>query len=147
MILVRQNNEKQRYTYKLDDRYRKVWTNIDSTWIIKHVELLDKVNHGYVLDYGNNYIDYKILNGIPASTFKHDTEFINRIYRFCLSNIEQTKPYAHGDWALSNILIDNDNIVMCDWDNLGIYPESMVIEKLHSDLTECFGVSFLKLIE
>lgn len=120
---------------------------MDVEWINNHVELLNKLFPNYVLDHGNNYIDYKILNGIPASEFIHNKEFVERIYNYCLSNIQQTKPYVHGDWALSNMLIDNDNIVMCDWDNVGIYPEPMVIEKLHKDLTDSFGVMFTELIE
>jgi RIO-like serine/threonine protein kinase len=90
------------------------------------------------------WIDYKIILGKPASGFIHSDEFIKKIYNFCLSNIRETYPYVHGDWVLSNIIIHEDNIKMCDWDNLNIYPREDIIIKLHKDLESSFGDKFNK---
>jgi hypothetical protein len=148
MELIRDNLEKHRSIYYCGSYYHKVWKggNLDS-WIKEHVELLNKVVPGYVLDFGDNWINYAVIPGIPVSELPHTPELIKKVYNFCLDNILETYPYVHGDWALSNMLIDGDTIRMCDWDNLGIYPMSEVIIKLREDLTSSFGNAFLNLIE
>jgi RIO-like serine/threonine protein kinase len=150
MILVRENKQKKRRTYKLDDRYRKVWDIVDSEWLTYHTELLSKVVPGYVLDSGtdNNtmWIDYKIIPGTPASEFPHTDEFIKQIYKFCLENIQSTQPYVHGDWVLSNIIVNGNTMTMCDWDNLNIYPKEDVAKKLRNDLRSAFGTKFDEVI-
>jgi tRNA A-37 threonylcarbamoyl transferase component Bud32 len=45
----------------------------------------------------------------------------------------------HGDWTLSNIIINGDTMTMVDWDNLGSYPVDQVYKKLQSDLKSAFG--------
>jgi RIO-like serine/threonine protein kinase len=142
MKLIRENKEKQRRTYFCEDRYKKVWDNTTPAWISEHVELLKKHVPGYVLDFGTNWIDYTIIPGVPASTLSHSPEFINRVYQFCLDSIVETSPYVHGDWTLSNILVDGDTLRLCDWDNLGVYPVDEVKAKLISDLTSAFGTAF-----
>jgi len=140
MELIRENKEKQRATYFCGDRYRKVWGNISPEWIYRHVKLLDRVVPGYVLGYGTDYIEYKIVEGSTANRSEHTDEFINRIYKFCLENIRSTRPWVHGDWTLSNIVIQPDGqLVMIDWDNLGMYREDDYMNKLHSDLISAFG--------
>lgn len=150
MILIKENKQKKRQTYKLDDRYRKVWSLVDLEWLTSHIDLLKKVVPDYVLDYGYDsstmWIDYKIIPGILASDVEHTDEFIKKVYNFCLHNIEETAPYVHGDWVLSNILIDGNRMTMCDWDNLSIYPKESVIKKLHKDLRSAFGERFDKVI-
>lgn len=147
MELIRENKEKHRATYFCGDRYRKVWGSSSPEWISNHVQLLNIHVPNYVLAFGENWIEYKIIPGKPASTFIHTPEFIDRIYNFCLSNIKQTAPYVHGDWSLSNIIVDGDNITMCDWDNLGIYPMDEVNAKLMFDLTNAFGTAFQQYIQ
>ena len=139
MELVKENKAKGRKVYFCGDRYRKVWENkID--WIYTHVKILNRVMPGFVIDYGNDYIDYKVIEGITANTVKHTDEFINKIYNFCLENIKATKPWVHGDWVLSNIIIQPDNtMLMIDWDNIGIYREEEYLNKLHTDLISAFG--------
>jgi RIO-like serine/threonine protein kinase len=144
MKLIRENKEKQRKTYFCEDRYKKVWDNTTSDWISEHVRLLKKHVPGYVLDYGSNWIDYAIIPGVPASTLSHSPEFINKVYQFCLDSIVETSPYVHGDWTLSNILVDGNKLRLCDWDNLGVYPMDEVKAKLISDLTSAFGTAFQK---
>jgi aminoglycoside phosphotransferase len=148
MELIRENTQKKRKTYRLSDRYRKVWEFVDTAWLYKHVELLNNVVPNFVLDYGNDdktmWLDLKIISGRPASEFEHTDEFIERIYKFCMDNIKSTIPYAHGDWVLSNIIIDGDQIQMCDWDNLNVYPKEVVITKMHNDLKSAFGEKFNK---
>ena len=45
----------------------------------------------------------------------------------------------HGDWTLSNMIINKDKITMVDWDNLGIYPIDQVYKKMTADLKSAFG--------
>jgi RIO-like serine/threonine protein kinase len=142
MKLVRDNKEKHRKVFFCGDSYLKIWTYIDSNWIKKHVKILDQLIPGYVLDFGNNWISYKVVPGIPASMsneFPHTLEFKKKIYDFCFDQIKSTCPWYHGDWTLSNIIIDGDNITMVDWDNIGQYSETEVYLKLKNDLTSAFG--------
>ena len=140
MELIRENKEKQRAMYFCGDRYRKVWGNISSEWIYRHVKLLERVVPDYVLNYGNDYIEYKIIEGTTANEFQHTDEFIKQIYKFCLENIRSTIPWVHGDWTLSNIVIRPDNsMIMIDWDNVGMYREEEYMNKLHNDLISAFG--------
>ena len=156
MELIKENKEKKRAVYKLADRYRKVWyVNPDSApfaeTLAEHLELLDQFVPGYVLDYGYTtesiYVDYKKIPGTLASKFPHTEDFIKKIYNFCLDNINKTSPYAHGDWVLSNMLIDGDNITLIDWDNLGVYDAKDVLEKLNTDLRSSFGPKFDEVIQ
>jgi len=146
MVLIKQNKEKQRCVYKLSDRYRKEWTYKDELWLSAHVDLLNKIKPNFVLAHGvkdnSMFIETKIVPGVAASTLDHTPEFIKRIYMFCINNINQTAPYAHGDWVLSNIVVDGDNIEMIDWDNLNLYPKTIAYNKLHNDLKSAFGDKF-----
>ncbi len=119
----------KRQVYKLDDRYRKIWYGEDSEkWLRTecleyHITILETFMPGFVLDYGmiNNekmFIDYKIILGKPASSFKRTNKFVNKIKNFCKEHLISTWPYAHYDWQLNNILIHNDNINLIDWDNV-----------------------------
>jgi len=140
MELIRENKEKQRATYFCGDRYRKVWGNNSPEWIYRHVKLLERVVPGFVISYGDNYIEYKIIEGTTANVFEHTDDFIKKIYAFCLDNIQSTKPWVHGDWTLSNIVIQEDGtMIMIDWDNLGVYREEAYMNKLHSDLISAFS--------
>ena len=139
MELVKENKAKGRKVYFCGDRYRKVWEN-KLDWIYTHVKILNRVMPGFVIDYGNDYIDYKVIEGVTANTVEHTDKFINKIYNFCLENIKATKPWVHGDWVLSNIIIQSDDtMVMIDWDNIGIYREEEYLNKLHTDLISAFG--------
>lgn len=152
MKLIRANIEKQRAVFLLrNGLYRKYWYDRSPAWLNDHIVDLKKYVPNYVntsgCDLESVWIDFNPLPGDLASTFEQTPEFINKIYKFCLKNIEDTYPYAHGDWSLSNMLIHDGIIRLCDWDNLGIYPAESVIKKLHEDLISSFGDSFLKLIE
>lgn len=139
MELVKENQAKGRKVYFCGDRYKKVWQN-KSDWIYTHVKILNRVFPGYVLDFGADYIDYKIVEGTPANIVEHTDEFIRKVYNFCLSNIKASKPWVHGDWVLSNIIIQPDgNMVMIDWDNVGVRREEEYLNKLHNDLISAFG--------
>lgn len=142
MELIRANKEKQRSVYFDGTYYIKSWSNITPMWIKNHVDLLREHVPGFVADYGGNWISYNIVPGVPASEFPHTPEFVNRIHSFCLDQIKSTQPWYHGDWSLSNILIDGNDIRMVDWDNLGQYPEEEVYAKLHEDMKSAFGELF-----
>lgn len=139
MELIKTNEAKGRRVYFCGDRYRKVWKN-KLDWIYTHVKILQRLMPGFVIDYGDDYIDYKIIEGVTANNFEHTDEFINKIYNFCLENIKSTSPWTHGDWVLSNIVIQtNGTMIMIDWDNVGVYREEAYLDKLHTDLISAFG--------
>ena len=48
-----------------------------------------------------------------------DEQFISRIYDFVISNIKETYPYCHGDWALGNIIIDDKASTVKAWNDAG----------------------------
>lgn len=146
MELIKENIEKKRKVYKLEDRYRKVWEGVHQDMMEEHVAVLNVVMEGWVIDCGvtteTTWIDYHIVPGVPANTFEHTPEFIKKIYDFCVDSIKQTSPYVHYDWVLSNILIDGDNMYLVDWDNIGIRNPLEIHDKLESDLRSAFGEKF-----
>jgi hypothetical protein len=151
MELIKATRDKNRAVYRLvNGLYRKYWFDKSFAWVVSHADALSTVAPGYLVDRGENelgvWIDTIALPGIPASTLPHTDEFIKRIYNFCLDNIKNTQPYAHGDWVLSNIIIDGDNMQMCDWDNVSIRTQEEALEKLHSDLESAFGNKFVEVI-
>ena len=86
------------------------------------------------------WIDTNKIEGELASTFEHTPDFVKRIENFCLNHyFTKTKPYAHGDWVLSNMIIRDDEISLIDWDNCGIYPEPQILHKMQLDLKSAFG--------
>lgn len=153
MILIKENKQKRRLVYKLDDgTYKKVWLYKDLNWIEKHVKLLESMMPGYVKDYGFDdntmWIILKPIPGVPVSNLKHTDKLINDVYKFCIKDLESTWPYVHGDWVLSNILYDDGEFRLCDWDNFDTgYEKSIVLEKLHNDLKSGFGERFDKVIK
>ena len=146
MELVKTNKEKQRRVFKTNTSYIKHWLGKDFKWLSNHVTALENIMPGYVIGHGWDkgfvWAEFKILKGTVASDFYHTTEFVDRITEYCKNNYKKTYPYAHGDWVLSNIIVDGDQIQMCDWDNLGKYPEEEVLEKMRSDLKSAFGDRF-----
>jgi len=146
MDLIKENKQKKRSVYKLEDRYRKVWHFSDPHWLEEHVDLVEEVNPGYIIgqhcDDNEMYIDMLPIEGTPASQFQHTSEFMKKIYHFCIDNINETSPYAHGDWVLSNIIINGDKMTLVDWDNVNLYPPHMVLEKMQDDLKSAFGDKF-----
>ena len=151
MELIKVNPDKHRSVYRLDSGIiRKYWHLESSEWITSHVTLLNKIVPGYIIDSGKDnlgvWIDVTPLSGIAANNIIHTDEFIIKIYNSCLKNITETAPYVHGDWVLSNMFVDGDNVKFCDWDNVGIYPKEEVMNKLFKDLESAFGKRFKELI-
>ena len=146
MELVKTNKEKQRRVLKGHGFYRKEWSFENLDYFEEHLDIMEEIRPNYILNSGCGngvmFLDIKEIPGTPASKFEHTDEFIKKIYSFCLKNIQETQPYAHGDWVLSNIIIDGDKIEMVDWDNVGIYQPSVVLDKMHSDLRSAFGKRF-----
>lgn len=146
MELVKENLEKAREVYKTDTSYIKHWHGKDFMWLLAHIKKLECVRPDYIISYGQGdgfmWAEFVKLAGVPASKFEHTPEFVKRITDYCVNNYEETYPYAHGDWVLSNIIIDGDKIEMCDWDNVDKYPREEVLEKMRSDLKSAFGDKF-----
>jgi len=148
MELVKHNPAKKRSVYKADGLYHKVWHFSDPRWLAEHFETLQSVCPELPRDwhYGDHDMTL-IMNtvpGTPASEYPHTEQFVDAVYTACVNNIDNTRPLYHGDWCLSNMIVNDDRIVFIDWDNVNYYPEAMVWEKLHSDLHSAFGELFLK---
>jgi aminoglycoside phosphotransferase len=145
MELIKENREKHRAVFlKNETTIHKIWYNKDFAWADNHVYELEKVNPGYALqfdyDIDHAWIDFKRVEGVPASNFQHTESFIKMIHNFCHDHYKKTQPYAHGDWVLSNIMIDDQyNIEMVDWDNLQVREPEDVCAKIYSDLKSAFG--------
>jgi len=143
MQLVKENKEKRRRVYKSENFYRKQWDFINQKWLDNHIDIMEKVRPGYIVKHGiedgKMFVDTKIIKGTVADILPHTPEFVKSIYDFCLQNINETQPFAHGDWVLSNIIIQDDSYVLIDWDNVGVYQPSEVSAKLESDLRSAFG--------
>jgi RIO-like serine/threonine protein kinase len=143
MELIRENIVKKRKVFRTNSFIRKYWYDKDLLWVQSHATLLESIIPNYVLNVGEDhsgvFLDMKIVEGIPASNFPHNVNFVKRIYNFCLNNIKETSPYVHGDWTLSNMIINDEKITMVDWDNVGIYSEKEIQIKLESDLVSAFG--------
>ena len=150
MDLIKENLVKKRSVYRAETFIRKYWHDKTLRWVKSHAIRVALVIPDYVIDVGIDctgpYMDTYILPGQPADTFDHTDEFIRKIYEFCLQNIKDTKPYVHGDWVLSNMIIDGNIIRLCDWDNLGIYTRADIMKKLRSDMISAFGDRFLEVI-
>lgn len=142
MVLVKENKEKYRSVFFDGEHYVKVWHTATPQWISDHVSILETLIPGYVIEHGENWIKFKTIQGVPASTLEHTDDFIKKVYEFCLEQIKNTLPYAHGDWVLSNIIVNQDTMFMVDWDNVGTYPEDEIYKKLHHDLKSAFGEKY-----
>ena len=142
--LIKQKASQQTEVWEFETHFRKKWLYKDEAWLEKHYKMLQDVcGDGYVKDWGSNdnemWLDTKKLPGKLASTFEHTQEFITKIHNFCLDHYTKTKPYAHFDWDLNNIIVNGDNINLVDWDQCGIYQEGQILDKITADLRKAFG--------
>lgn len=147
MDLIKENKFKKRAVFFDGEFYYKTWYFKDLTWLKEHTRLLEIYAPEIVDSY--TFTDYtmtlkmNIIEGKIASECSHTFDFIDKIYKACIKNIDQTSPYLHGDWVLSNIVVSPTNdIKFIDWDNLSLHPRHSAIEKLHSDLESSFGEKF-----
>lgn len=152
MELIKENKEKNRAVFKLNhNTIRKYWYDYSIIWVSNHIKILEKIVPDYIIGYGSDhygaFADFKKLEGIPASNFPHSDKFIFDIYNYCLKNIKETHPYVHGDWVLSNIIINKNKFSMCDWDNISIRSKEETMYKLKKDLYSAFGNKIFKVIK
>lgn len=139
MELIKRNEEKKRSVFYTGQSYIKCWDDVKPQWISEHVKLLNTLVPNYVIEHGGNWIEFNIVHGTLANTVEHTDDYCKMIYNFCKAQIEETKPYVHGDWVLSNMIITDNGIKMIDWDNVGIYDKILVEQKLEKDLISAFG--------
>lgn len=150
MDLLKNNLSKNRAVYQINNTIRKYWYNGTLSWLDDHVSLLARIIPGYVINHGEDslgvWMDMKLLPGIPANKEEHTSKFIKFIYDACIKNVNETAPFSHGDWVLSNMLIDGDTVLFCDWDNVGIFDDEIVTDKMNKDLHSAFGDKFFEVI-
>lgn len=147
MDLIKKNNSKFRSVWFDGDFYYKLWDFSDPNWLEAHVGLLDTYAPGLVDSYSCNdncmTLKMNIVEGRLANTFEHTQEFFNKVYSACVKDLDRTTPYAHGDWALSNMIITPaDEVVFIDWDNINLFPRKGAMIKMHLDLKSAFGKKF-----
>tara|TARA_X000001036_G_scaffold204190_1_gene191880 strand:+ start:155 stop:733 length:579 start_codon:yes stop_codon:yes gene_type:complete len=136
---------KIRTVHNYKTHYRKHWNYTDPEWFYPHIEMLNKLRPGFVINARltkkGMWIDYKVIPGQKASDpdFVRDEQFISRIYDFVISNIKETYPYAHCDWALGNIIIDDTNIELIDWDCCRIQKHEHIIRIFDESMVKNFG--------
>lgn len=152
MNLLKDNPSKHRTVYSDHHYVKKHWRDKTVDWMLNHIKILDLIRPNYVkgcgIDSSGVYILFDILPGTLADTYPHTDDFIRTILNYCLELNESTKPFYHGDWVLSNMLIDSDNTIrMCDWDNVGLHTIEEVKEKLYSDLYSAFGDRFKEIYD
>lgn len=142
--LIKSNPKNKSEVWEFDNHFRKKWLYKDEPWLEKHYQMLkDTCGDVYVKNFGftetEMWLDTNKLPGKLATTFDFTPEFIERISRFCLEQYKKTKPFAHFDWDLNNIIISDNNISLVDWDNYGMYSEGQVLDKMKADLKKSFG--------
>jgi hypothetical protein len=151
MILVKNQKEHSIETYRVDDGFVKIYRNWTADRLKNHVVLVDRINPGYYLDHGieKDYVWAKSrpIQGTMASEYKHTDEFAKNIMSFCIENYKKTYPYAHMEWSLNNIIIQDSQIHLIDWDTLGVYPPKYVWESMHKMFYKMFGDRINKLIK
>ena len=147
MVLIKENKSKFRSVHFDGEFYYKSWNFSDSSWLEAHVELLNTYAPEIVNSYSCNKdrmpLKMNVIEGKLASTFDHTQEFFDKIYSACIKDLERTRPYAHGDWVLSNMIITpDDKVVFIDWDNINLFPRKGAMIKMHLDLKSAFGEKF-----
>ena len=136
---------KIRTVHNYKTHYRKHWNYTDPEWFYTHLEIVNKFRPGFVINSRLTkkamWIDYKVIPGQKAShpDFVRDEQFISRIYDFVISNIKETYPYCHGDWALGNIIIDDNNLELVDWDNCCVQTDDTIIILFDEAMAKNFG--------
>ena len=105
--------------------YVKVFYYFDKVFWETHPILLDKYYPGYLIDKEHDEksmtMSYKEIEGTPITKDRlQDLDTLDNLYTWCVSEIQRTKPYSHGDWHPTNILTkDYQTFNMIDFDCLG----------------------------
>lgn len=139
-----------RTVYKYKTHYRKYWNHRDTKNcsvmampINQHIDIVNNFFPEYIIGSKvlkkSMWIDYNTLPGISANKFEHTEEFIKKIKNFCIDNINKTKPYAHFDWHLGNIIINGDDMYLIDWDNIREYTDTEIDERFELCMKRNFG--------
>ena len=146
--LIKQKPEEQSEVWEFDDLFRKKWLYKDEAWLREHYNMLKGLcPDGYLKGIGfsddHMWLDTNKLQGQYANECEHTPEFVKKIHKFCLEHYyTKTKPYAHFDWDLKNIIINGDDVILVDWDSCRIYQEGQVLDKMESDLKKGFGEKY-----
>lgn len=151
MILIKENKSKKRSVFYDGNYYYKTWHFLDIKWLENHVKLLSVYAPEILDEYSctNNSMTLKMkeIKGTLVSSIIHSQELFNAVYSACQTNIENTYPYAHGDWVLSNMIItDQKEIKFVDWDNLSLSSKENSLLKMHKDLKSAFESKFKKFL-
>jgi len=150
LTLIKHVPEKCRKVYDGGTFIRKVWSNHSLLSVASLAQRINSVFPNYIIDIGESsegvFMDLTKLNGVLVSTLVQTDDLVKQVYKFCIDNMQHTLPYYHYDWALSNMIINNGKITLCDWDNLNLYTKSEAMQKLNDDLISAFGERYQRVI-
>jgi len=150
LTLIKHIPDKHRKVYDGGTFIRKIWGNRSLLSVDSLARRINSVFPNYIIDIGEThegaFMDLTKLNGVLVSTLVQTDDLVKQVYKFCIDNMQHTLPYYHYDWALSNMIIDNGKITLCDWDNLNLYTEFDAIKKLDEDLSNAFGDRYRRVI-
>ena len=97
-------------------------------WIGKHIR---KIKPDYIIDYMGSgdceYYTYKYINGYSGKHYiqnNEGTDYIKwTIANFFKNTIQDLLPYAKITYQLSDIVADNHNISLIDWEDVYVPSE------------------------
>jgi len=150
MKLIKQNLAKKRSVFFDGTHYHKIWHYSRPEWLAEHFQtvklLCPELPHDWHHTDSEMTFVMNVIPGTPASQFEHTASFVEQICRACQQNIQQTQPLYHGDWSLSNMIVNQGTVTFIDWDNIDRYSLHEVEQKLISDLHSAFGDTVLNYI-
>jgi len=120
------NNKKYlRQVYHCGDYIYKEWfkqapqQNLTYSKLIDRIELIRRVDSTYILGHGENtkvfWIKMRIIEGQSCCRYfdsisrKRDSFFVKKIVNFIMNHYESFYPIYHGDPALANIIMSEEN--------------------------------------
>jgi len=133
-------NIKKRRVYHGGDHIYKTWIKPKLTYeyLRNMVELIEKVDPSYVLDYGINngksWAKFRIVEGEHRyNPFKWNEESVRNVINFITNHYKTFHPIYHGDPSLGNILVSDDTFHFIDYDDICVNENINQVFKLIQD--------------
>ena len=134
---------KIRQVYKGNNCYIKERLWGDYYWYNKHIKIVNTVNPGYYINtmYSHSRMTFVIkeVPGVNAKTLGINPKFVKNLVNFVHSNIEETGPFGHGDWALENIMVNGNDMQMIDWDTCDVMSKEEKLNRAYQKLSRDYN--------
>jgi len=130
------------YIYK--EWFKQPWQNLTYSKLIDQIELIRRVDSTYILGHGENtkvfWIKMRIIEGQSGWHCKWDSFFVKKIVNFIINHYKSFYPIYHGDPALSNIIMSEENTPQyIDYDNIQKNENKIqVLKHIESKCIEAF---------